>query len=126
MWIYNFNNWTQQYYKYPKDQCDMNHVMFDQSLHNNDLTPMTLHKTKCMYCHTDFPTRKELFHHLGFMNIDIRKPEKVDEYKMKKPTFVGSFTWKKYLGVRKNWIRKKNKKVYSINSITNGLKECGL
>lgn len=49
---------------------------FDAELHNNDLTPLFLDRTKCMYCHTNFSSRRALFHHLGFMNIDIRKKTK--------------------------------------------------
>lgn len=71
--INRYNHYNGKNYIYKIDNHDiLLSSQFDTDLHNNDLTPLFLHRTQCMYCHTTFKSRHALFHHLGFMNIDIR------------------------------------------------------
>jgi hypothetical protein len=74
MFIYKFNQHTKKYYKYDTDDVDIFTPMFDESLHDNSITPVPLPHHACVYCNTMFPSRNKLFHHLGYMNIDIRPP----------------------------------------------------
>lgn len=72
--INRYNSYNGKNYVYNIENQDiLFSPQFDVELHNNDLTPLFLDRTKCMYCHTIFSSRRALFHHLGFMNIDIRK-----------------------------------------------------
>jgi hypothetical protein len=73
MQVYRFNDYTQTYFKYNIFEYDEKAHMFDESLHNNDFTPGYFHPRICIYCGAEFDSRNQLFKHLGFMNIDIRK-----------------------------------------------------
>ena len=74
MHVFKYNEYTKKYYKYDADEVDLCDPMFDHDLHNNRLTPMTMHPKICMYCNKVFSSRNQLFYHLGYMNIDIRIP----------------------------------------------------
>lgn len=79
MIIYKLNKYNNRYYQYDLDDYDYMSPMFDEDLHNNDLTPTFVKKTTvCAYCHTAFSSRNKLFYHLGFHNIDICKPKQED------------------------------------------------
>lgn len=80
MFVYRYNEYTKKYYKYDSDDVDLFDPMFDEDLHDNNLT--SKHNTKCLYCNTEFHSRNQLYHHLGYMNIDIRKDQEAekDEY----------------------------------------------
>ena len=84
MFVYRYNEYTKKYYKYDSDNVDLFDPMFDENLHDNELTLSPQHKTMCMYCNTKFSSRNQLFHHLGYMNIDIctSNSNTVDEYNM--------------------------------------------
>jgi hypothetical protein len=86
MFVYKYNDFTKKYYKYDSDDVDLFEPMFDEELHDNDMTPLVKHPTTCMYCNTKFSSRNQLFHHLGYMNIDIRCAKSTtcdtDEYNM--------------------------------------------
>lgn len=71
MFLYKFNEHTGKYYKYDTDDVNIFTPMFDESLHDNSWKPTIFCKRICMYCYHVFPSRNQLFHHLGFMNIDI-------------------------------------------------------
>ena len=74
MIVYKKNSFTNKYYKYDLDDYDYFGPMFDESLHNNNITPKyDKYDTTCAYCGTSFCSRNQLFYHLGFMNIDIKK-----------------------------------------------------
>ena len=75
--MYKYNQYAQRHYKYRLEDIDMSSPMFDESLHDNDLNfskPYPSHI--CMYCECFFESRNKLFHHLGFMNIDIGRDKK--------------------------------------------------
>lgn len=74
MFIYKFNQHTKKYYKYDTDDVDIFTPMFDEGLHDNSIDPTAFHRHVCVYCNTAFSSRNKLFHHLGYMNIDIRPP----------------------------------------------------
>jgi len=74
MFLFKFNPFTEEYYKYDTDDVDVLDQMFDEKLHDNNITPVIYTKTTCAYCHTCFSSRNLLFKHLGYMGIDIRKP----------------------------------------------------
>lgn len=69
--VYRYNQYTGKHYKYNIDLVDTGHPMFDDSLHNNDITPDVVDSYTCAYCNTCFESRSKLFYHLGFMNINI-------------------------------------------------------
>lgn len=77
MFLFKFNPFTQQYYKYDTDDVDIMNAMFDEQLHDNNITPVMYKKNICAYCHTCFSSRNSLFKHLGYMGIDIRKPGQI-------------------------------------------------
>ena len=70
MFLYKFNWFTNKYYKYDTDDVDLFSPMFDDKLHDNNVTHLNLSKRICMYCNTCFTSRNKLFHHLSFMNIN--------------------------------------------------------
>jgi hypothetical protein len=91
MFVYKYNEYTKKYYKYDSDLVDLFDPMFDDDLHDNNLTPMTLLTKKCMYCNTEFSSRNQLFHHLGFMNIDIRNANFLLNYEDHHNSEMGEF-----------------------------------
>lgn len=111
MFVYKFNNFTQKYYKYDTDDIDLFTDMFDENLHNNDITPMVCNPNQCMYCCTVFSSRNKLFHHLGFMNIDIRR--KYEQYGNDYDSNMGDFglekkRWRKRRMYKRNrWLKYK-------------------
>ena len=75
MFLIKYNEFTRKYYKYDTDDHDILTPMFDELLHKQDITidPDMMTDTKiCYYCHTEFPSRNQLFKHLGYHGIDIR------------------------------------------------------
>lgn len=135
MFISRFNDFTKKYYKYKKNEINVNYEydpMFDDSLHNNNIilnidNNYNYNKT-CAYCNKCFISRNRLFHHLAFMNINIINNYQIDidnddidfisEMKIKKKN--------KKKKMMKIWLRKqKIKKIkmlhtkYQINAITN-------
>ena len=81
--IYKLNKYTGKYYKYSINEYNMYSDMFNEFLHNNDIEPDIVDNHTCGYCKTSFNSRNQLFHHLGFMNIDISKKWK-EGYKQRK------------------------------------------
>lgn len=73
MLMYKYNFFTRKYYMYDTDDHDILSEMFDDALHDNDIDPHVSNKLTCGYCGTRFLSRNRLFHHLGYMNIDISK-----------------------------------------------------
>lgn len=45
------------------------------------------HPQVCGYCHLYFPSRNQLFKHLGYLNLDIRRKKKVYRKKKKNMYF---------------------------------------
>lgn len=82
MYLIKYNPFSKKYYKYDTDEYDIFSPMFDAALHNNEMTPMCLSKTTCMYCNTEFASRNKLFYHLGFMGIDVFAGKPKDYYKL--------------------------------------------
>lgn len=78
--VYRFNQYTKRYYKYNISDYSADHPMFNCEIHNNDITPNTLHRQTCGYCMTTFSSRTQLFNHLGFMNIDIGGRKGINQY----------------------------------------------
>ena len=78
MLIYRFNQYTNKYYSYDMSCHDVNDPMFDETLHNIDVTPIIDDEKPsiCAYCGTDFKKRNKLFYHLGFMNINVNGQQK--------------------------------------------------
>ena len=70
MYIYKYNIYEKKYYRYDTDYIDSFSPMFDETIHQNELTPYNLHSTICQYCNTEFESRTKLFYHLKYMNID--------------------------------------------------------
>ncbi len=84
MHVLKYNKYTHRYYSYDLEDVDTSSDMFNIDLHDNDIDfERPLPRKKCMYCHTIFKSRNELFYHLGFMNIDIgrRRRRKIKKYK---------------------------------------------
>ena len=77
MFLYKYNEYTKKYYKYDMDLYDIMSPMFDETIHvPNDQGMMwgSNNRNICHFCGTVFDSRNQLFYHLGYMNIDIRKP----------------------------------------------------
>jgi hypothetical protein len=72
MFIYKYNSFTKQYYKYEADDVNLFSPMFDNDIHDNNTTYISLHRNICMYCNTCFASRNKLFHHLSYMNINTK------------------------------------------------------
>jgi len=72
MFLYKFNWHNKKYYKYDTDDVDLFSPMFDDNLHDNNVTHLNLSKRVCMYCNTCFPSRNKLFYHLSYMNINTK------------------------------------------------------
>jgi hypothetical protein len=80
MIVYKRNTYNGRYYKYDLDEYDYFDKMFDETLHDNNVIPQyDRFDTVCGYCGTEFTSRNRLFHHLGFMDINIRKQETEDK-----------------------------------------------
>lgn len=73
MYVFRKNPFIQKHFRYDTDDVDIFTPMFDESLHDNETLPDQSCKYTCGYCQTLFQSRNQLFHHLGFMGIDIRK-----------------------------------------------------
>lgn len=72
MFVYRFNDYTGSYYRYDMDDHDMFSPMFDESLHDNAVTPIYVPGSRvCGYCGTCFGSRNRLFYHLAFHNINV-------------------------------------------------------
>ena len=82
MYIYKFNQFTGKHYKYDMDEYDIFSPMFDEGLHANQevVAGAVRDSMTCLYCHTEFPSRNQLFYHLGYHNVDIRKAGDTEEY----------------------------------------------
>lgn len=78
--VYRYNQHTMKYYKYNIRDYNTEHPMFNEELHNNDITPCTLYHNTCAYCMTIFKSRTQLFNHLGFMNINIGGRKSKNQY----------------------------------------------
>ena len=58
------------------DDHDYFAPMFDEHLHNRDIIPhFDPHNKICAYCNTEFQSRNQLFKHLGYHGLDIRKSD---------------------------------------------------
>jgi hypothetical protein len=80
MIVYKRNSYNGTYYKYDLDEYDYFDKMFDETLHDNNVTPQYDILCKvCGYCGTAFSSRNRLFHHLGFMDINIVKQNTEDK-----------------------------------------------
>lgn len=107
MFVYKRNHHIEKNFRYDSDDVDLFSPMFDESLHNNSIGFACLHPKMCMYCHTLFPSRNKLFHHLGFMNIDIGaqfqniKEERERQKKLRKRRW--SFSPVKRIRKRRNY-----------------------
>lgn len=71
------NEWNGKYYSYPHNLVN-NDPKWNRHIHNNNFSPDMSNPLKCGYCNTTFLTRYDLFYHLGFMNIDIRRQHEKD------------------------------------------------
>jgi hypothetical protein len=68
------NPFTKKHYRYDTDDVNIFTDMFDDELHNSMSTPEPeIDRYTCGYCQTMFESRNQLFYHLGYMGIDIRK-----------------------------------------------------
>lgn len=136
MFIYKYNCHTNKYYKYDNDDIDLFSPMFDDTLHNNNITYITLDRNICMYCNTCFSSRNKLFHHLSYMNINTNKvnTNMEDGYDSDKGDYGYELVKKKIKKIkrivkkRNYWYIKKNIKKHNrlikkknINDITNML-----
>ena len=74
MVIYRFNSYLKRYFCIDSAAYDPDEPTFDETIHDNAVTPIVYHRTVCGYCNTMYPSRNQLFHHLGFMGIDTRPP----------------------------------------------------
>lgn len=112
MFLYKYNQYTMKYYKYDMDEYDIMTPMFDETIHiENDHGMLwgSDDKNTCTFCGTQFDSRNQLFYHLGYMNIDIRKHTNnynEDEYDDEKGDF-GMEPHKKKK--RKNHTKRKTK-----------------
>ena len=79
MFVYKFNKYTGKYYKYDTDDVDLFSPMFDEQLHPQDDEFEADYKLDpsfgmmCAFCQTEFETRSQLFKHLGYMGLNIRR-----------------------------------------------------
>lgn len=80
MWVERKNVFDGKAYCWDVDDIDSEE--FDVKLHDNTATPIIFHSQQCMYCKAIFPSRNRLFQHLGFMNIDIRRPQHMQDQLM--------------------------------------------
>ena len=88
------------------DDYDIFSPMFDESLHNNEITPSYISKSKmCGYCGHCFHSRNQLFYHLGYHNIDIGTGM---DHQMKEDDELGDYGWMPNLIKKKK--RNKNRK----------------
>ena len=71
MFLIKTNIWNGKTYQYDEDKYDIFTDMFDEKLHNNDITPLIINPYVCGYCQTIFSSRTKLFYHLGYMGINI-------------------------------------------------------
>jgi hypothetical protein len=86
MIVSKFNKFTGKYYHYDLDDFDFFTPMFDESLHDDSFNAESIHaelldyehKKVCSYCQTEFSSRNDLFKHLGYHGVDIRKPDSDD------------------------------------------------
>ena len=77
MYIHRYNQFSQRHYRYPLEDVDLTSPMFDENIHDNDFDFPKPHSSNiCMYCLCHFESRNKLFHHLGFMNIDIGRDKR--------------------------------------------------
>lgn len=67
------NPFTHKHYRYDTDDFDIFTEMFNDEIHDNTEVPETSCRYTCGYCNVLFDSRNQLFHHLGYMGIDIRK-----------------------------------------------------
>ena len=95
MFLYKFNKYTGKYYRYDTDDVDMFAPMFDEEIHPKDdnfQADYTLDPSlglMCAFCKTEFDTRSQLFKHLGFMGLNIKKAreESYKKYDQEKGDF---------------------------------------
>ena len=89
MYLYKYNHHTGEYYQYDMDDHDMFSPMFDDYLHPQDDNFEISYIThpefamRCAFCKTEFPSRNQLFKHLGYMGINIRPKLKMGPLKSK-------------------------------------------
>lgn len=110
MFVYKYNNFEKKYYKYDTDNIDIFSPMFDEELHQNELTPYNLHRTICQYCNTEFSSRNKLFYHLKFMNIDT-----VKKYIPSDNEIIEYYKKNKFRNIKIN--KKIEKKKYNIDRV---------
>lgn len=79
MFLIKKNPFDGKTYTFDTDEYDMFTDMFDESLHDNTLEPQIDNRMVCAYCQTCFLSRNKLFYHLGFMGIDVRKKDMVED-----------------------------------------------
>jgi len=62
---------------YDTDMYDMFSPMFDEDLHpkdgNIDVFDKPEFRRKCVYCNTEFTSRNQLFKHLAYMGLAIKR-----------------------------------------------------
>ncbi len=79
MFIYRHNPYTNKYYTYDSDLYDIFSPMFDDTIHptddNFDISYRTnpIYYRTCAFCNTKFRSRNQLFKHLAYMGINIKK-----------------------------------------------------
>jgi hypothetical protein len=125
--MYKYNAFTRSYYMYDSDEHDICSEMFDESLHDNESEPPFVGRLTCGYCQTRFLTRNRLFHHLGYMNIDIRK-NKTDDVMVVEDTYneeMGDFGFTMHM-THKDKRRKNKQKRYKYYMRQSLLKKRGL
>lgn len=73
MYLIRKNPFTGKHYRYDTDDHDIFTEMFNDDMHDNREIPDMSSRYTCGYCQVMFESRNQLFHHLGYMGIDIRK-----------------------------------------------------
>lgn len=63
---------VKKYFCVNSEYYDPNDNAFNESIHDNAIVPLIYHPMICGYCHTMYPSRNQLFNHLGFLGVDTR------------------------------------------------------
>lgn len=142
MYLYRYNDYTKKYYKYDMDFYDIMSPMFDETIHNETELGIiweSNNRNMCRFCGTVFNSRNQLFHHLGYMNIDIRKKgttlmDIVNEYDEQKGDYGMMPIYTQYVQNKSDnkndlnssrILMKKRGKVKKITSLISKINICG-
>ena len=85
MYFHRKNSHSGKHYRVNVDSVkNINEYTFNTKIHNNDCYPMIINPFVCGYCDTCFESRNKLFHHLGYMGIDIQSENKIYSFEKKR------------------------------------------